>query len=99
MQQRIDTAALEAGRQPKDIRRIYNVMGQIQSGESTGAFQGPVKQWVGELAKLVLETGMDTFIVGLPEPPGDQIERFMAEVVPLVRETVAAGRSQPAAKA
>jgi alkanesulfonate monooxygenase SsuD/methylene tetrahydromethanopterin reductase-like flavin-dependent oxidoreductase (luciferase family) len=92
MQQRIDEAALSAGRDPALIQRIYNVMGQIQDRASAGPFNGPVDQWVDELTQLVLESGMDTFILGLPEPPGNQIERFMAEVAPRVRENLAAHR-------
>jgi alkanesulfonate monooxygenase SsuD/methylene tetrahydromethanopterin reductase-like flavin-dependent oxidoreductase (luciferase family) len=88
MQKRIDEAAHRAGRDPAAIRRIYNLMGEIKDEASTGLFQGPVEEWVDELTRLVVETGMDTFILGLPEPPGNQIERFMAEVAPRVRENV-----------
>jgi hypothetical protein len=69
-------------------------MGQISGATSAEAFQGPAGQWVEELTGLVLETGMDTFIIGLPEPPGSQIERFMAEVAPQVLENVTASRSR-----
>lgn len=44
-----------------------------------------------ELTDLALERGMDTFVIGLPEPPGDQPERFIAEIAPRVRQNV--GRS------
>lgn len=94
MQERIDEAAIGAGRDPASIQRIYNVMGQIRNGAYAGSFNGPVDQWVDELTRLVLEVGMDTFVLGLPEPPGNQIERFMAEVAPRVRENVAVHRSQ-----
>ena len=91
MQQRIDDAALQAGRDPASIRRAYNVMGQI-GGTAGEPFHGPPQQWVDELTGLALEAGMDTFIIGLPEPPGQQIEQFMAEIAPLVRENVEAQR-------
>lgn len=87
MQQRIDDGALQAGRDPTSIRRAYNVMGEI-GGTSGEQFHGPAQQWVDELTRLVLEFGMDTFIIGLPEPPGQQIEQFMAEIAPHVRENV-----------
>ena len=32
MQQRIDDSALKAGRQPREIRRLYNIMGLITDG-------------------------------------------------------------------
>lgn len=92
MNKRIDDAALAAGRDPASIRRIYNLMGQIASGGSGGQFNGPAGQWVDELTRLALEDGMDTFIIGLPEPPGKQIEQFMAEIAPRVRENVEAQR-------
>jgi alkanesulfonate monooxygenase SsuD/methylene tetrahydromethanopterin reductase-like flavin-dependent oxidoreductase (luciferase family) len=92
MQKRIDDAALNAGRDPAAIRRLYNVMGQIGDGPSKVPFNGPITQWVDELTRLALVEGMDTFILGLPEPPGNQIERFMAEIAPRVRENVAAAR-------
>lgn len=89
MQARIDEAAAAAGRDPAAIRRIYNVMGRISDGAKTEPFTGSVRQWVDELTQLALEFGMDTFIVGLPEPPGDQLERFIEEIAPRVRENVA----------
>lgn len=85
MQARIDDAAAEAGRDPAAVRRIYNVMGQIGTNPSIEPFKGPAEQWVDELTDLALEKGMDTFIVGLPEPPGDQLERFIHEIAPRVR--------------
>jgi alkanesulfonate monooxygenase SsuD/methylene tetrahydromethanopterin reductase-like flavin-dependent oxidoreductase (luciferase family) len=88
MQLRINEGAQEAGRDPSAIRRIYNVMGEIAERPSEKPFHGPVEQWVDELTRLTLRVGMDTFVVGLPEPPGDQLERFMAEVVPRVRENI-----------
>ena len=89
MQARIDEGAAEAGRQPSAIHRLYNVMGRIGDRPSAEPFTGPVAQWVDELTHLALEVGMDTFIIGLPEPPGDQLERFIAEVAPRVRDNVA----------
>ncbi len=91
MQTRIDAAAAEAGRDPSAVRRAYNVMGFIGDSPSAAPFQGPVGQWVDELTSLYLDTGIDTFIIGLPEPPGDQLERFIGEIAPRVRENV----SQP----
>jgi len=88
MQQRITDAALAAGRQPQDIRRIYNVMGLITDGPLQGPFSGPVAYWVNELTRLVVEVGMDTFIYWPADDRLRQIERFAAEVVPAVQEQV-----------
>jgi alkanesulfonate monooxygenase SsuD/methylene tetrahydromethanopterin reductase-like flavin-dependent oxidoreductase (luciferase family) len=92
MQQRINTAALAAGRQPQDIRRIYNVMGLITNGPAQGLFTGPVDYWVDELTRLAVEVGMDTFIYWPADDRLRQIERFAAEVVPAVQEQVARTR-------
>jgi len=92
MQQRIDESALAAGREPREIRRNYNVMGMITDGPMEGLFTGPVEYWVDELTRLVVEVGMDSFIYW---PAGDrvsQIELFAAEVVPAVKDQVAKAR-------
>jgi len=91
MQARIDEGAAEAGRDPAAIRRVYNVMGHIGDGPSAEPFQGPVAQWVDELTGLAVDSHMDTFVIGLPEPPGDQLERFIHEIAPRVRENAATG--------
>jgi len=92
MQQRIDTAALAAGRQPRDIRRIYNVMGLITEGPVQALFTGPVHYWVDELTRLAAEVGMDTFIYWPADDRLRQIERFATEVVPAVQEQVGSSR-------
>lgn len=83
----IDVAATEAGRDPASIRRMYNVFGKITDGSSAGFLDGPVDQWADELTELVVDKGMDTFI--LAGEAGDQLRRFAGEVVPAVREQVA----------
>jgi alkanesulfonate monooxygenase SsuD/methylene tetrahydromethanopterin reductase-like flavin-dependent oxidoreductase (luciferase family) len=99
--ERIDAAAVAAGRNPASIRRIYNIWGRL-GGSPSGAFlQGPVEQWVDELTETVLAYGMDTFIFGPGsgiEPAPDavaQIELFATEVAPAVRSAVATARGQP----
>jgi hypothetical protein len=64
-------------------------MGNIGTSPSAEPFKGPVGQWVDELTDLALDKGIDTFIIGLPEPPGDQLERFIHEIAPRVREAAA----------
>jgi alkanesulfonate monooxygenase SsuD/methylene tetrahydromethanopterin reductase-like flavin-dependent oxidoreductase (luciferase family) len=82
--QRIEDAAAGAGRDPRSIRRVYNLMGEI--GPPDGKpFVGPVSFWVDQLAALA-ETGMDGFIFW---PGGDdpmaQAEAFAQEVAPALR--------------
>ncbi|MEV0685486.1 LLM class flavin-dependent oxidoreductase [Nocardia sp. NPDC050378] len=89
MQRRIDDSAQQAGRDPREIRRVYNVFGTITTdGSSSGAFSGPVDQWVEELTDLVIEYGMDTFVFGAPADDPVQLRRWAREVVPAVRESV-----------
>lgn len=91
LQGQIDEAAEEAGRNPGEVRRVYNLSGSI-GPEGDGLLEGPASKWVEELARFALELGMDTFIYW---PPGDherQIALFANEVVPAVREAVEAER-------
>ncbi|GLW10864.1 hypothetical protein Misp01_59920 [Microtetraspora sp. NBRC 13810] len=89
---RIDDAARAAGREPRAVRRLYNVSGVITGGPSEGFLRGPAGQWAEELTDLAVGYGMDTFVLW---PDGDQetqLRRFAEEVVPDVRERVARER-------
>lgn len=89
--EKIDDAAREAGRDPGEIRRVYNVSGRI--GENAQGFlDGPASYWVEELTRLTLEYGMDTFIFWPAEDQERQIGTFAEEVAPAVRESVARER-------
>ena len=55
---------------------------------------GPVSLWVEEISRFALESGMDTFIYWPSEDRERQVELFASEVVPVVREAVAAERSR-----
>ncbi len=92
MQERIDEAVAETGREPEDIRRVYNVNGRIGE-ENRGLLDGPITHWVEELSRFVLNLGMDTFIYWPAEDHVRQIERFAKEVAPAVRESVRKERS------
>lgn len=85
----IDEAAEKAGREPGDIRRIYNVMGQISERVGNEYLIGPVALWVDELTRLAMECRMDTFIFAPSEADEAQIRLFGEEVVPRVREALA----------
>ena len=92
MNRRIDEGAVGAGREPREIRRAYNVSGNIGT-EDEGPLDGPASRWVETLTGFALEHGMDTFIYW---PSGDherQVEVFAGEVVPAVKEAVRSGRS------
>ncbi len=84
---RIDAGAAEAGRQPKEIKRVYNLSGNI-GAQGEGLLEGSVSEWVEQLTRFVLEFGMDTFIYWPSNDHVRQIEVFAAEVIPTVREAV-----------
>ncbi|WP_106401428.1 LLM class flavin-dependent oxidoreductase [Actinocorallia populi] len=86
----IDEAAEEAGRDPREIRRLLNIMGGF--GSSAEPFQGPSEQWIDLLLPLVLEDGMSTFLIASDDPRA--IETFARDVAPAVREAVAAERAR-----
>ena len=90
MGERLDESAVEAGRDPGELRRVLNVGGVITDGASEGMFRGPAAQWVDELTTLVVELGFDTFILST-ETPG-QLPRFAEEVAPAGRSQVASER-------
>lgn len=86
----IDTAAEEAGRSPRDVRRVYDIDGESTESGS-GFLQGPPAVWAEQLAELAIEHGMSVFLLYRVQS-ADVIRRFAAEVVPAVRELVAAER-------
>jgi alkanesulfonate monooxygenase SsuD/methylene tetrahydromethanopterin reductase-like flavin-dependent oxidoreductase (luciferase family) len=89
---RLDDAAVQAGRDPAEIRRVVNVNGQITDGDRLGLLRGPVDQWVDELTDLAVGYGFDTFMFW--GEGDDQLPRFAEEFVPAVRAQVAAERGR-----
>ncbi|MGW6455249.1 LLM class flavin-dependent oxidoreductase [Streptomyces sp. NPDC055078] len=85
----IDEEAARHGRDPREIRRLLNVMGGF--GTSSEPFQGPPGQWVEQLLALVLQDGISTFILGSDDPR--TLSVFGQEVAPALREAVAAERA------
>ena len=79
----IDEAAREAGRDPREIRRLVNIAGRF-APERGGFLEGPSVQWVEELLPLVVEHGVGTFI--LMSDDERTIEQFAREVAPALRE-------------
>lgn len=87
----VDAAAVKAGRDPRDIRRIYNIFGSF--GRGGGFLKGTPDQWAEELADLATTTGMSTFVLGTDDP--DTLRRFADEVGPSLRDLVEQRRSAP----
>jgi FAD/FMN-containing dehydrogenase len=72
----IDEAAMAAGRDPADIRRLLNIQ----------PFDGPVAAWVDELLPLVVDDGFATLILMTDDP--STMARFAHEVAPALRAAV-----------
>ena len=94
-QQLIDDAARSAGRDPADVRRIYNVVGAIGPARGGPGLTGDVESWVAALTDWSVDLGFDTFIFWPMTAPLAQLEIFAAQVVPGVRQRVSERRGQP----
>jgi alkanesulfonate monooxygenase SsuD/methylene tetrahydromethanopterin reductase-like flavin-dependent oxidoreductase (luciferase family) len=86
----IDDAAVDAGRDPKAVRRLVNIHGSF--GHSAELLQGSPADWGEQLADLALAFGMSTFILATDDP--GQARRYAEEVAPRVRGLVEAERGE-----
>jgi alkanesulfonate monooxygenase SsuD/methylene tetrahydromethanopterin reductase-like flavin-dependent oxidoreductase (luciferase family) len=86
MNKAIDAAAEDAGRDPRAVRRLYNVNGRFTARGGTGFLDGPADVWVEQLVELALGEGISAFILGSDDP--DDIRRYAGEVAPAVRDAV-----------
>jgi len=75
----------EAGRDPREIRRLVNISGRFSPSRG-GFLEGSSAQWVEELLSLVVEDGVGTFI--LMSDDVSTMEQFAQEVAPALREAV-----------
>ncbi|MBK5233700.1 MAG: LLM class flavin-dependent oxidoreductase [Thermoleophilia bacterium] len=81
---RIDDAAVTAGRDPVEIRRLLNVSGSYSDG-TPGPLAGNPSEWPIQLTEYAIEHGIGTFIAAADDAA--TIEAFAA-VAPAVRELV-----------
>jgi alkanesulfonate monooxygenase SsuD/methylene tetrahydromethanopterin reductase-like flavin-dependent oxidoreductase (luciferase family) len=99
----IDEAAAAVGRDPREIRTIFNFPGRItdrplpatrdRDGRWIGGSAG---QWVEELTGAVLEHGASGFMLFSPEggtPDLVPLSRWAKEIVPAIREAIAKARA------
>lgn len=94
----LDAAAQQAGREPRDIRRIAQLVGTIT--DTTGPVEdvaatkgaapvrGTANQWATLLARLATEQPFTTFIFWPEHQNTDQVLRFARDVTPAVRSLV-----------
>jgi alkanesulfonate monooxygenase SsuD/methylene tetrahydromethanopterin reductase-like flavin-dependent oxidoreductase (luciferase family) len=94
----IDRAALQAGRDPRDIRRIYSIPGAITSTaqavarDGDQAIVGPPEHWAEVLTHFATDLGFSTFVLAAsPDPP--TLTAFIEDVAPMVRDRVAERRA------
>lgn len=81
----IDAAAREAGRDPREIRRLINIGGALSDADDIVAM-------ADQLVALATEHGFGTFILTADQSP--LIDTFGREVAPKVRDRVAAARQK-----
>ncbi|TFV31337.1 hypothetical protein E4K10_01570 [Streptomyces sp. T1317-0309] len=89
----IDEAASAAGRDPRTIRRVYNVIGLIGDHRGAPGLVGDVRRWVDTLSEWAVDsvsTPSSLWPAHRPRPAGRPLRR---RGVPAVRERVAALRS------
>ncbi|WP_204044753.1 LLM class flavin-dependent oxidoreductase [Acrocarpospora phusangensis] len=91
----VDAAAEEAGRDPGDVRRVYNIAGRFSSIGTAAFLDGPPAQWAEQLAGLTLSHGFSVFVLSADDE--HTMRTFAAEVAPAVREAVGRERATPAA--
>ncbi|MEV6287714.1 LLM class flavin-dependent oxidoreductase [Kribbella sp. NPDC051770] len=88
----VDRAAVEAGRDPKAIRRFAQVVGTVTGDGARGVkvhgdapVRGGVQDWVDVLSRFA-EDGFDGFVLWPEGDAREQARRFGEEVAPKVRE-------------
>lgn len=82
----IDRAAAAAGREPTQVRRLYNVLGMIDGPHRGKGLFGSAETWAQTLAGWARELRFDTFVFWPAMAEREQLRRFAEEVVPRVRE-------------
>ena len=96
MQNRIDEGAIEAGRDPAQVRRGYNLLGIIKDVPETRDDHWLVttpQGWADAIVSYYMDLGLDSFIYWPPTDDAiNQVQRFANEVVPIVRAAISSAR-------
>ncbi|GAA3431358.1 LLM class flavin-dependent oxidoreductase [Kutzneria kofuensis] len=92
----IDEAAVKAGRDPREIRTVFNFPGRITdqplaaTRDGDGRWiGGSTEQWIEELTTAIVDHGASGFMLFSPEggtPDALSLGRWANEIVPAVRE-------------
>ncbi|MEV4298234.1 LLM class flavin-dependent oxidoreductase [Microbispora rosea] len=92
MSEILNAAAERAGRDPAEIRRVYNIEGRFSGAAGEGFLDGPPAVWAEQLAELALGPGMSVFVLAVDDDR--DLKVFAEEVAPAVREAVARERAR-----
>ncbi|MEV4458139.1 LLM class flavin-dependent oxidoreductase [Microbispora sp. NPDC049633] len=92
MSEILDAAAERAGRDPGEIRRVYNIDGRFSAVAGEGFLDGPPAVWAEQLTELALRHGMSVFVLAVDDDR--DLKVFAEEVAPAVREAVARERGR-----
>ncbi|GAB3139368.1 LLM class flavin-dependent oxidoreductase [Microbispora hainanensis] len=92
MSEIVDTAADRAGRDPGEIRRVYNIAGRFSGAAGEGFLDGPPAVWAEQLSELALGHGMSVFVLAVDDDR--DLKVFAEEVAPAVRDAVARERAR-----
>jgi alkanesulfonate monooxygenase SsuD/methylene tetrahydromethanopterin reductase-like flavin-dependent oxidoreductase (luciferase family) len=92
----IDAAAVAAGRNTSEIRRLYNVVGSIGPRTQEQGLNGPAELWIETLTQWASDLGLDTFVFWPRDASEQQVRLFAEQVVPGVLEEINALRSTTA---
>lgn len=89
----IDEAAVAAGRQPGDVRRIAQIVGEItdrpgdiEAERGAAPVRGTADQWAALLSRLATEQPFTSFVFWPERQTLDQVIRFARDVVPAVAD-------------
>ncbi|MFB4304325.1 LLM class flavin-dependent oxidoreductase [Actinomadura sp. NTSP31] len=86
----IDEAAEEAGRSPREIRRLLNITGSFGQGRGERTLSGPPGRWAEQLAAMTFEYGTSAYVLAADDPKA-LLE--WGDVAAATRELVARERS------
>jgi alkanesulfonate monooxygenase SsuD/methylene tetrahydromethanopterin reductase-like flavin-dependent oxidoreductase (luciferase family) len=89
----IDEAAIATGRDPADIRRAYNLFGDITDGNGDDGAVGTggassVAAWIEGLTEYARAGRIDTFVFWPNQDRHAQLRRFASDVIPGVRDAL-----------
>jgi alkanesulfonate monooxygenase SsuD/methylene tetrahydromethanopterin reductase-like flavin-dependent oxidoreductase (luciferase family) len=103
-QDRIDSAARAAGRDPASIRRVIQLVGTVTSTPHTTSAprSGPGAQpirttpdiWAKIIAEFAADQRFDTVNLVLEQETSEQLQLFAAEVIPLARAATSAASAR-----